>query len=314
MNHDDYVFLASEIRELESILAEIPAERVIDRLSFEGRLKLAKNAISNIRQVDLPKKARLTFRGTPVFGSYGVAAEFASRASASFTEAFSAIVAALNDNLRYMGPIPDKQKNQLIITGTAIGSFGFEYELPPPNAGENPEQYEMDLGAPRNTEVALDKIEELFRVASGGNDDQLSELVEEIHPRAVKKIAEFLDYMGEHDAWCGLEFDHSFFRFTSSEQVQATAKRLQGDNIKEATEELSGRFEGALPTGRKFEFKPVDQKEIVRGKIGPDIEDPHVINREFLGELVTITLQVIQVGQGRPRYTLPKLEDIHVAG
>ena len=120
--------------------------------------------------------------------------------------------------------------------------------------------------------------------------------------------------MGEHNAWCRLESDRSFFRFSSSEQVQETAKRLQSDNIKEAVEELSGRFEGALPNGRKFEFKPVDQKVIVRGKIGPDIEDPHVINREFLGPRVTITVQVIQVGQGRPRYTLTKLEDIHVAG
>jgi hypothetical protein len=310
MNHDEYEFLTSEIFELESILAQIPADRVIDRTSFESRLKRAKETIARIAPAELPKKARLTFRGNPVFGSYGVAAEFASKASASFTEAFAAIVAALNDNLRYMGPIPDKQRNQLIITGTAIGSFGFEYELPPPNVGENPAQCEMDFGAPRNTEVAMEKIEELFRVASSGDDDELSDLVDEIHPRAIKKVAEFLDYLGEHEAWCGLEFDQSLFRFTSSEQVQQSATRLQGDNIKEATEEFSGRFEGALPTGRQFEFKPLDRKGIVRGKVGSEIQDVHVINREYLTPLVTVTLQVIQVGQGRPRYTLAKLEDI----
>lgn len=49
MNLDDYAFLSSEIRELESILADIPAERVIDRMSFQGRLKRAKEANATAR-------------------------------------------------------------------------------------------------------------------------------------------------------------------------------------------------------------------------------------------------------------------------
>ena len=313
MNHDEYTFLASEIHELEAILATIPRERVIDRMSFEARLKSAKENLSGINPELLPKKARLTFRGNPVFGSHGIAAEFASRASGTFTEAFTAIVAGISDNLRYMGPIPDKQKNQLIITGTAIGSFGFEYELPAPNAGTDPTQPEIDFGVPHNTEIAMQKLEDLFRIACGGSDDDLSELVDEIHPRAVKKVAEFLAYVAEQGAWCGLEFEQSVFRFSGSEQVRNSAQRLNSDNIKETTEEFSGRFEGALPTGRTFEFKPTDQKGILRGKLGPDVADPNVINRDYLYKPATVTLNVVQVGQGRPRYTLVKLEDIKVA-
>lgn len=312
MNYDEYTFLASEVRELESILAEIPEERVIDRMSFESRLKGAKEALFQIHPRELAKKARLTFRGDPVFGSHGIAAEFASKASACFTEAFTTIVAGLNDNLRYMGPIPDKQKNQLIITGTAIGSFGFEFELPPPDAGNDPAQPEMNFGVQQNTEVAMQKLEDLFRAASEGSDDDLSELVDEIHPRAVKKVAEFLTYISEQEAWCGLEFNESSFRFTGSDQVRNSAKRLNADNIREITEEFSGRFEGALPTGRTFEFKPLDQKGILRGKVGPDILDPNEINRDYLYKLATVTLKVVQVGQGRPRYTLTKLTDIQV--
>ncbi len=33
-NHDEYLFLVSKINELESILAEIPVSRVIDRKGF----------------------------------------------------------------------------------------------------------------------------------------------------------------------------------------------------------------------------------------------------------------------------------------
>lgn len=314
MNHDEYFSLASEVNELTAILADIPQNRVLDRRSIETRLKNAQSTLSSISPSVLAKKVRLTFRGAPVFGSHGIVAEFASKASTSFTEAFAAIVAGINDNLRYMGPIPDKQKNQLIITGTAIGSFGFEYELPAANAGVEPAQPEMNFGTTLQTEVAMEKLEELFRVASDGNDDDLSELVDEIHPRAAKKVAEFLTYMSDQDAWCGLDFNDSIFRFAGSEQVRSSAKRLNSDNIRETREQFSGRFEGALPTSRTFEFKPTDQKGILRGKIGPSIEDSHVINREYLGKLVGVTLNVVQVGQGRPRYTLAEMGDIRIAG
>jgi hypothetical protein len=314
MNHDEYLFLASEVSELESILAEIPKSRVIDRRSFETRLNNAREALAKIDPSLLPKKARLTFRGTPVFGSHGIAADFATKASSAFTDAFSAIVAGISDELRYMGPIPDKQKNQLIITGTAIGSFGFEFELPKPPPQKDAEQSQIALGIPQNTELAMQKLESLFRVASEGSDDDLSELVDELHPRAVKKVAEFLGYVSEQNAWCGLEFNNSVFRFSGNEQVKNSAERLNGDNIKETTEEFTGQIIGALPIGRTFEFKLADQKGVLRGKVGPEIEDPNVLNQRFLNKHALITLNVVQVGQGRPRYTLVGLDGMKLLG
>jgi hypothetical protein len=314
MNHENYLFLASEVSELEAILAEIPKSRVIDRRSFETRLKSAKEALAKIDPALLPKKARLTFRGTPVFGSHGIAADFASKASSAFTDAFSSIVAGISDNLRYMGPIPDKQRNQLIITGTAIGSFGFEFELPTPAPSKDPQQSEMSFGDPHNTEVAMQKLETLFRLASGGSDDDLSELVDELHPRAVKKVAEFLGYVSEQNASCGLEFNNSIFRFSGSEQVKSSAERLNADNIKETTEEFTGQIIGTLPVGRTFEFKLMDQKDVLRGKVGPEIEDPNTLNERYLNKPSLVTLNVVQVGQGRPRYTLVNLDNIKSLG
>lgn len=311
MNHDEYLFLTSEINELEAILAGIPKNRVVDRRSFETRLKNAKEALAKINPLLLPKKARLTFRGAPVFGSHGIAAEFATKASSAFSEAFAAIVAGVGDNLRYMGPIPDKHKNQLIITGTAIGSFGFEFELPTAAPlSDDPSQSEMALAVPQKTELAMQKLETLFRIAAEGTDDDLAELVDEIHPRAVKKAAEFLAYVSEQEAWCGLEFNQSTFRFSGSEQVRGSAERLNGDNIKETKEEFSGQIVGALPVSRTFEFKLADQKGIVRGKVSPEIEDSSILNQNYLYKPAILTLSVVQVGQGRPRYTLVNLECI----
>jgi len=306
MNHDEYIYVSSEIKELESLLAKIPKQKAINRIGLESRLKTAKEAIAGFHPDESPLKVRLTFRGRPVFGSHGVSADFASKASGYFTDAFSAVVAGITENLRYMGPIPDKEKNQLLITGTAIGSFGFEFELPKVPV----EQQQSLLPLPNRPEDAMEKLEKLFQVAAEGTDDDIAELVEEIHPRAVKKAAEFLGYISEQEAWCGLEFKENVFRFSGIEQVRISAERLESKNIKESDDSFTGEFQGILPKGRTFEFKLHDQKGVLRGKVGPDIDDADVLNREFLHNLVNVKLHVIQVGQGRPRYTLQTLNDI----
>jgi hypothetical protein len=310
MTRDEYIFISSEIKELETLLAAIPKEKAVSRIGLEARLKSARELIAGYSPEDCPAKAKLTFRGRPVFGSHGVAADFASKAGGYFTDAFSAVVAGIAENLRYMGPIPDKEKNQLLITGTAIGSFGFEFELPKKVGGREGQTDLFSIPNPNPPEDAMQKLERLFQVAAEGSDDDIAELVEEIHPRAVKKAAEFLDYIAEQDAWCGLEFKEASFRFSGIEQVRASAERLKSNNIKESEETYVGEFQGVLPKSRTFEFKVSDGEGVLRGKVGPEIGDADILNREYLHKLVTVKLHVIQVGQGRPRFTLDKLSDI----
>jgi hypothetical protein len=313
MTREEYSYVSSEIQQLESLLERIPKENVINRLGLEQRLQSARRVIANVFPAALAKKARLTFRGRPVFGSRGIAAEFAVTASRHFTEAFTAVAAALAENLNYMGPIPDKGRNQLLITGTAIGSYGFEFELP---AGEPAGSGQTDLFEPEQAaassspEEAMEKLEALFQAAAEGSDDDLAELIVEIHPRAVQKTADFLDYVAEQEAWCGLEFEEHLFRFSGPDQVRSSASRLNSSNIKERDETYTGEFQGVLPKSRTFEFKLLDQKGVLKGKVSPEIPDADIINREFLHKPVTVELHVIQVGQGRPRFTLASLEKI----
>ena len=69
------LFIASEIRELEGLLAAIPKENVIERTSLEARLENAKNVLDTLPQTGEGPKARLTFRGKPVFESHGISAD-----------------------------------------------------------------------------------------------------------------------------------------------------------------------------------------------------------------------------------------------
>lgn len=298
---NDYLSIASELKELEDLLAAIPEGNVIERLSLESRLESAKAALAVMPQQIIPK-ARLTFRGRPVFGSHGIAADFGGKAVGAFSDAFAAVTAGLSDGLSYMGPIPNRDKNQLLITGTAIGSFGFEFELPAPEPSLFPET--------EKTQEAMTKIAELFRLAAEGTDDEVAEVIEEIHPRAVKKVHDFLDLLVQQQAWCGLDFADRFFRYADYAQIKASCERLKPDNIQEREETYRGEFQGVQPSGRTFEFRLADQQGLIRGKVDVAIDDPHILNREWLYKPVTVKLNVMQVGQGQPRFTLMTLDDL----
>jgi len=294
MNISEYDALASEISLLEEMLAQLPEEEIIERIGLEHRLEMAKNQIASVQPEQIGHKAVLTFRGTPVIGNHGIAADFAAKATGAFTDAVAAVAAGLADNLRDMGPIPNSEQNQLLITGTAIGSFGFEFEAPKVNED--------------NAEAALQKMQSLFRQTVEGNDDSLTEMVEEIHPRAVRKAVDFLKVLREKNAWCAFSFQQNYFSFDSIKQVSTAIERLSEENIQEKDENYQGELQGVLPKSRIFEFNSGDK--ILCGKIGLHIEDAHVLNRDYLHKPSRVILQVTQVGQGKPRYVLKKLEPV----
>src|SRR5437763_12766504 len=118
MNFDEHRALTSEISELESLLNMVPERNVIERKGLKARLEAAQAEIAGITLSQTATSARLTFRGKPVFGSHGIAADFGSKAASAFADAYAAVSVGLEENMRYMGPIPDRQKNQLLITGT----------------------------------------------------------------------------------------------------------------------------------------------------------------------------------------------------
>jgi hypothetical protein len=304
MRHERQILL-SEIKELDEILASIPDENVIERLGFEARLLQVRTALDGQQLNGEPERTRITFRGEPVFGSKSISADFGAKASGYFAEAFTAVIAGLRDGLRYMGPIPDKAQNQLAITGVAVGSFGFEFELP----RLAPNLFSGSGGA----EEALQTLLNLLEKAAYGSDDEVTEAVHAVHPRAVKKIVEFLDYMGKKGAWCGVEFKHHYFRYSDLDQLKFARERLSEGSIKHKQESYQGSFQGSLPKTRAFQFQPIDDEIPIMGRFDASI-DSHAINRDWLDRPVSVRFDVLQVGQGRPRFTLLELDHISLLG
>ena len=126
----------------------------------------------------------------------------------------------------------------------------------------------------------------------------------------MRKVADFLDLLHRNNAWCGLEFRDQHFKYNNIDQLSISEDRLREENIDEREESYFGEFQGVLPQSRTFEFRVADGDSIIKGKVDDGIEDPDILNREWLHKPRRVTFDVVQVGQGRPRFTLKSLSKI----
>ena len=295
MNQQDRIQLFSEKKFLQERLAELPGAARLMRISTESRLRAVEKRLAhdpvNERE---PVRVRLIFNGRPVVSNHGIFAEFGMKAVTSFTEAVTAIAASLNGPLAAMGPIPNREQHQLLITSTAMGSFGFELEEY--RAGQLLFEEESLVAQ------ALERTQNLLQ-GTVGTDDQLADSASETDPRALDKVRAFLQTLSDAEATCTMQYQDKGFRFTDVGQVRNSLVRLGRDNLLEDEQFLDGEFLGVLPKGRTFEFKLTGQDEVIRGKVGMVISDAARLN-QHLHCPTHIKVMVTRVGSGRPRYVL----------
>lgn len=296
MSRQDYLHLLGEQEQLLRMLAKVPETDVIDRMSLEERLRAVEAALQAV-PVDTAEQAhvRLTFRGKPVVGSHGIFADFGATAVAKFIDAVSSVAASFTAPLAATGPIPNRLQNQLLITSTAIGSFGFELEE------YRGEQLPLVAG-PTPLGLALEQTLALFQ-GTTGSDDELADSASDTDPRALGTVRSFLETLVNAEATCALEYGARSFRFTDVGQVKRSYERLSTDNLQESTQEIEGEFQGVLPKRRTFEFKLSGQDDVIVGKVGPAIPDADALNK-LLRHKTKIKVMITRVGNGRPRYLL----------
>lgn len=295
MSRSERDHLLAERTTLKNLVVETPEANVIDRMSLESRLREVERRIEAMPADERePARARLTFRGRPVVGSYGVFAEFGMTATKAFTDAVAMLAAGVSRPLADVGPIPGRNQNQLLITHTALGSFGFELE--------EHRDAQMHLDDESALSLALEQAQDLLEGAAG-SDDELTEAAAGVDPRVLNAFKGFLDTLASNDAVCAVEYRDRRFRFRDVSQVRRSAERLVQENVHEEQKRFTGEFQGVLPKRRTFEFKLAHEETVIAGKIGPDVENPNVLN-EHLHEPVTIMLAATRLGTGRPRYVL----------
>jgi hypothetical protein len=301
MNWQEYSQLQAEKGALERLLADLPADREIERIGLEARRQEVVEALASLPSPSRePLRARLTFRGKPIIGSHGIFAEFGAQVVGEFSEAVVAIGASQVGPLGSRGILPGRDDFRMLITGTTPGSFGFQLEEAPT---DNFTQQKSPL------ESAIHQAKAIMQ-ASLGTDDELTEALSEADPRALEAMRKFLETMAKSEAVCALEFKGEVFRFSDVEQVRRSTRRLRQDNIHEQEESFAGIFQGVLPHQRTFEFLVSDTDEIISGKVGKEIEDVATIN-QVLDKPVTIVVNRRRIGEGRPRFILLRYQVPH---
>ena len=91
-------------------------------------------------------------------------------------------------------------------------------------------------------------------------------------------------------------------------QVRQSESRLGQEDIHEEEQEISGQFQGVLPTRRTFEFLNEATGEVISGKVDSAIEDVDAITN-ILNRPATIRVRSRRVGTARRRYVLLAYED-----
>ncbi len=303
--YNELLSIKSEIAEIKRILSEIPEENIIEKLSFQYRLEQVEEELRLFNINKLPEKISITFKGDPVHGIHGINADFAGKITDIFSEAFAAFVeVAKGIPLGSGGSIPEYDKHKLIITGTSVGSFGFELELPNPASTSTlpsiPEENPI-----QKARLMLEKVlEKTFE----GDDDQLAESIECIDQRALDKINDFFETLQSHNATFSLKTKSNYIVCSEIEQIKYASGRLKKENIIEDFIEISGCFRGFLPVKRDFEFRTEDNIEL-KGKVDKSVQDSEKINT-FLNKNVRVKFHTKKIGNGKPRYVLVSMNDI----
>ena len=299
MNRAEYQSLLSERSSLERMIADTPSDDVIDLRSLQVRLEIVNAQLAQQpAETRLPAQAKLTFRGKPVVGSHGIFAEFGMAATKAFTDAVALLAASFERELLATGPIPNRGQNQLLITNTALGSFGFQLEEH--REGLLPSEDESPLA------LALKETQELMQGAASGSDDDLTDSASGQDPRAVTAVRSFLKTLIDNEAVCALAIGEKTFAFSDVGEVRRSWTRLAQENLHTDPKVFDGEFEGALPKRKTFEFKVAQTGEIISGKVASGIPDVAVIN-QHLYQQTKIELIATRVGQGKPRYVLNQL-------
>ena len=294
MRYTQAQLLRSEIGTVERFLAETPEDQIIMRMSWESRLEVLRERLAEAEARPQAHPLSITFRGAPVEGSRSIDATFASKAVRAFVEATDTVTASLvADDLRDHGRLPGAGTRSLRIVGTAVGSFGFELELPPAAGDEIQKPLFPSEKADPHVEAIATTIQ-LLDEAATDDEEAISDLIAEIHPRAAAKVRAFASVLAENDALFAVAFGDKQVCFDSDMQVKRVMKSLAESDISEDSQTHIGTLLGVLPESRRFEARLADG-QVVHGKVDRSISDIAALKQRWENQEARLALRVVRV-------------------
>ncbi|RDV36213.1 hypothetical protein DV096_20040 [Bradymonadaceae bacterium TMQ3] len=309
MSHNELKFLRTEIGTLTRFLEDLSEDNFIERIQLERRLANVRERLAEIEHLPQAKSLPITFRGAPVEGTRSIDAGFGAAALKAFIEATDTVAASLaSEELKDSGPLPGGRERSLRIVDTALGSFGFELELPPlapeeepPQGSILPEVQERRVDAyALAIETTLALIDEV--ATSSASDEATSDAVAEMHRRAADKVRAFVKVLADHGALFAAEFEGRQVRLNSDEEVRRVVDALNVADMTEHEDEVEGMLIGALPESRAFECRSGDGA-LIKGKIDRSVADVMAFKAAWENKDALLRFRVVSA-RGKDRYFL----------
>lgn len=219
---------------------------VVGQLQYKERLAEIALTLEEMASSDRHLASiALFFSGKPVFGSRGIAVDFAGKLLEAYQDLVSKTFAKAEIGvLGERGRVPLKGDTGLMVTGLTHGSFGFVLE-------ELADQAEMHDTALK--EVLL-MVSELLRNVSSESEIEFDRVTEELDSRTLVALREFFKNMDTAEAAVRFVEDTREFSLDAP-AIHRGRIRTEATEIDEATQSISGILAGFLPDHRRFELR-----------------------------------------------------------
>jgi hypothetical protein len=242
----DIEALEAELSALNLLLDETrQSNDPIGIIQYEQRKGIIEKEILALRGTEMHHASlALYFGGKPVFGSRGIAADFAGKALEEFQEIVSRQFAKNEIGpLGERGKIPMKDVTTLMVTGVAQGSFGFLLD----------ELNDQTQFIDTTLKEMVSQVLRIIESAGALNEAEFEEAADTLDPRTLSALKDFFTDLDSSGATIRLVDD---LRDVSLDEVavRRARARMEATQIDEEDSEITGKLMGFLPEHRRFEI------------------------------------------------------------
>jgi hypothetical protein len=299
MSTDEHTQLVAEHAFLTRQLARIPANAALTRASLERRLSAVRERLPSATPTK-SRKVELTFKGDPVDGSRAIEAGFGGKAVSLFSDAVAMISAGFTEGgLAFTGPVPGGLDRRLRIVGHALGSFGFELELPlPPTQTQdlfNEDSFDVD-------ELAVDATLDMLDGALLGDDEALSDVLGAVDLRAARKLAEFVKLSVDRRARFTVRAGSRRVVVPDVEAARRAAVALGAASTTQDVVVLKARLTGLRVSKPDFECLLEYNEETILGPVARGVDTTKL--QALLNQSAKFRFRQTTAPNRRPRFLL----------
>jgi len=239
------------------LAARSPEEDPVGHMQFSRRLADLTQHLQEIEAApSTTAEVGLFFGGRAVLGSYGIYAEFGAKVIGEFQTLVSSAFAAQEGTLGTRGPLPQRDRTQLLLTDVARGSFGFIL-----HQAEDPQLVDSAM-----KDVVSHALDLISRVASP-DEEMFESLAEDVDNRVFSSLQSLFKIVDDAGATMRIVEDRREVTLRREDVVLAR-ERTESVSFTEDERDVTGTIY-ILPVSQRFELHPAGG-EVLKGGIAPE--------------------------------------------